>query len=232
MALKKLSAAEIVATSVLVASVAAATVASVLLVTNRPAELDIDQRKVVELNKVLTDDESKNGKNSVVGEAIGDFTLNKVTSYLPKLNSNTFYWTEADNRVVIVSKNKGVTYPDEFKVKYEAIKETSIPATWHNLEDGCDHYWDLNSNEDYECDYCHEVEKNTPVLNETVSYDAKPGDNFQVEDFGGGKHSELNIDSLACKYTFNSVDTYESAEEKGCCSYFCWRRFGRAAAVV
>ena len=220
MAIGKMTASQIIVTSVLSASLVTGVVAAGVVFGTQPENLDADQTKVVELNKILTSDESKNGKNEVVGEAIGDFTLNNVTSYLPKLKGNTFYWTKEDNRVLIVTKDQGVTYPSEYKTKYESIKESSIPSTWHDLKDGCDHYWGLDVDNHYKCDYCHEKETVTPVLNETVEYGAEAGSKIKVEDFGGGLHEDFSIDTLACKYTFSAVDTSASAKAKGLDNYY------------
>ena len=186
----------------------------------RPKPLnDIDNAKIDELNKVLILDEEENNKNLFVGEAIGDFKDKGISSYLPFNKNNNFYWIEEDNRVLNFTKDEGVTYPIEAKNKYKELKESSIPNTWHNLKDGCIHYWSLGDSNEYICSYCKE-DNYIPVLNYSYEENVKPGENLQIENLGGGKHPELKINEIAFKYVFGAVDTVESANEKGIGNYY------------
>lgn len=186
----------------------------------RVAPVDnIDQAKVDELNKVLAQDEETNGKNEVVGQAIGDFKLNGVSSYLPFGSENNFYWIQSENRIVNLHNKNGVTYPIEAKSKYSNVNETSVPLDWFDLSEGCDHHWGLSETKEYQCEYCKEIE-DTPQLNVSYEQNIAPSSKLSIEDFGGGKHPELKIDSIAFKYTFEAVDTIKTAQDRGIDNYY------------
>ena len=103
----------------------------------KKANMSADMQIVQQMNVILSADEAVDGKPAQVAEAKDILEENGITDFTPLDSNNVYYWTGADNRVMLWEKNEedpatgAVTYPNDLKKKYKTV--TTPSNDWADL---------------------------------------------------------------------------------------------------